>query len=461
MKYAASSTSWLLSIILPALLLTLATAPVPAQAKEHYGTDIKAQPMPVILGVALNGRVGDYPQLTNGEKDGDITIYEIKGNTGKQFGGLAVINEAYLTRENKILGIGVSINAADAPAARGWLSGIYGPPIVYKDNSPYWLQNGFFVHFWPAPDPGAIIINFFGNPDNTITPPKEGDVKFDTTGDPDAGPPVVAGVHLGDKAAKYPELKQRLEPGDALTQYMGIYRLPKAEGYSHEGVPIRNLSFTTYKGVIYGVKFEIARQDAERLKNAFSGKYFLPGRLDSGGRLWDAYEIQARMKPLPGKDEDQVVFTWKPVVNQIIKDQRGDDPVAVNGVIMGGKIKDYPFLERYESEPHGTERYRIATDIPPMFGVKAQGHSYAAFDGRISLAWFTFAEEDLPAVIKGLKAQYGPPDEGDARHYRINLGDVIVEAEPYENKAVLGYRHSPATWAADRAVDKYYATHGQ
>ena len=96
-----------------------------------------------------------------------------------------------------------------------------------------------------------------------------------------------------------------------------------------------------------------------------------------------------------------------------------------------------------------------------MFGVKVKGNSYSAFDGHISLAWFAFAAKDLPAVIKGLAAQYGPPDEGDARHYRINLGDVIVEAEPFENKAVLGYMHAPATWAADRAVDRYYAMHGQ
>ncbi len=344
MKYATRSTGWLLSIILPAIILALAAAPVEAQAKEQYGTDLKARPMPVILGVALNGRVSDYPQLANGEKHDDITIYEIKGNTGKQLGGLAVINESYLTRKNKILGIAVSITAANAPAARGWLSGIYGPPARYKDNSPYWLQNGFFVHFWPTPDSEVIIINFFANPDNTIMPPKEGDIKFDTTGDPDVGPPVVAGVRLGDKASKYPELKQRTEPEDALTQYMALYRLAKTERLSHEGATIKNLTFTTYKGVIYGIKFEIARQDAERLKNTFSGKYFLPGRLDSGGWNWDAYEIQAQMAPLPGQDANMVVFTWKPTVNQIIKDRRGDAPVAANGVLMGGSVKDYPFL---------------------------------------------------------------------------------------------------------------------
>lgn len=116
MKYATSSTLLLLSIVLPAILLALAAAPVPTQAEEQYGTDLKARPMPVILGVALNGRVDDYPQLVNGEKHDDTTsIYEIKSNTGKRFGGLTVISETYLTLENKILGIAVSINAADAP----------------------------------------------------------------------------------------------------------------------------------------------------------------------------------------------------------------------------------------------------------------------------------------------------------------------------------------------------------
>ena len=456
-----------LPMLLVILLLGLNVAPLAGQADDQYGTEIKAGELPVILGVRLNDPLANYPDMMKMgrsiDKSGDKAVYQRQGDTGKQLGDLEVLWVRYRVREERIRDILVGINETDVSAARGWLSGIYGPPVDDKGGArpAVWMQNGFTAGLISDSKGNTILFTWDPETAKSYIAPQAGETRPDTTGDPEVGPPVVMGVRLGDRVDKYKALQRIPEPGEPLTQGMGVYRLSGSGGYTHEGVPIRDLSFITYKGAILGIRFEIAGNAAERLQRAFSGKYFLPGRWGSDGWVWDAYEIQARMAPVSDKNQLAVVFTWKPAVNQIAKDRHGDKPVTVNKVVMGEKVKDYAFLERYKSELHGTERYRMKGANPPMFGVNIISGGYTVFDGRVSLAVFSFERQDLPAVIKGLNAQYGRPDESDVRYYFINLGDVEVEAYEENGLGMLFYTHTPTKWSADRAVDRYYAMHGQ
>lgn len=450
------------------LLGLLVLAPLPAFADaDKYGSDLAAKPLPIVLGVKLSSLVSAYSDLVNSPELNskyNLPVYQRQADSGKTLEGVRLDDVLYFAREDRVRGISARLSAADADKLKPRLDEFFGPSRLKRDFSFKWPRDGFVIHLNATEEVTQRQLLILWDPGSKTPHPgaQTGDLAYDTWGDPDVQPPVIGGVALGEKVGKYPHLKPLSSKGSVPP---GVEFFGGADGElqdrEFEGARLKNLSFTAYKGVIFLAACEVSDADGDKLVEAFKGRYFLPERRRGGELFWDVYEFEVDMTPIPGKGLRDVVFMYRPVNNQIIKDTRGDAPITVNGVILGDEIKNYGFLSRRQAMPYGIDYYTNPSP-KPLFGVNIEFDSYGVFKGRIVTATFNFAGKDLPAAIKGLIKLYGPPDAGDATHYySLNLGDVEVKAFIKDGNGVVDYVHSPLKWASDRAVDKYNATHKQ
>ena len=269
-------------------------------------------------------------------------------------------------------------------------------------------------------------------------------------------PPEIFGVRLGDDIRNYEGMEMSSGPYEP--DSWNVYQRKADEGVTFEGVPLvaegpdSRPYYKTYKNKIYCISFHVSEKDYEKVAQRLNAMFGPPREQREspiGGRfeyIWMNSETFVRSHRNGG-----FYIYWLPIQKKFYGEHavKWSKPVAFEGVLLGGKVEDYPFLKEIYREGVDVIFYTSEKSLP----YRLDSCIFSAYKGKIYGFTFSFNNDRLGYHAEMYYAldMLGLPDDADK--YFHFWGDVQVD---WLRSETVYIRLTPIYWEANRARIVYY-----
>ncbi len=270
-------------------------------------------------------------------------------------------------------------------------------------------------------------------------------------------PPEIFGVRLGDDIRNYEGMA--MFPGPyTLMPARKLYQRQEEKGLTFEGVPLRQDDpkfrpyYCTYKNKIFDISFYVHPNDYERTVQKISAMLGPPsgyrGRPieDDSGYVWMDSEVFVQ-----SSRKGSFYVQWLPIEKIFYGyyAEKWNKPVAFEGVTLGDKVAEYPFLKEIYRE--GPDVIHYVSEKPLPQGM--DNYIFSAYRGRIYGVNMFFNNYtpglggEWPYALGLLGLSW------DRENFFIFWGDVQVN---WLRNNIIYVGLTPACWEANRAKLAYY-----